>query len=143
MQTPGFLLLLCDTGCYISVSAFSDFRRKADLFLYELMKYFICELNGHDPLNPCDRSVIEGIQPDGLSIMVYMNGGILPVVNLIFVISIQDSKRRLKFLCNKIKTFCTSNAKNTAVDEIITVTDFNQSVIINSTVLNFKKAKEQ
>ena len=100
-----------------SVSALSDFLRKADLFENELMKYFTCELNGHDPLNPCDRSAIEGIEPDGLSIMVYIVGGVFPVVNLIFVISIQDTKRQFKFLRDKIRTSCTSNTENTADGE--------------------------
>lgn len=101
----------------ISESIFSDFLRKADLLEYELTKYFTCELNGHDPLNPCDRSMIEELAAGGLDILILFLVGTFPTVNLIFVVSIQDTKRRFKFLCDKIRMSCTSKTKKTAVNE--------------------------
>jgi hypothetical protein len=92
----------------IGISALSGFARKADLFQSELVRYFTCEFNGHNPLNPCDRSIIEGIEPDGVTIMVYIIGGSLPIVNLIFVISIKDVKKRFMSLCGRVKTLPTT-----------------------------------
>lgn len=98
----------------IGLTAFSDFVRKADLFQSELTKYFMCEFNGHNPLNPCNRTAIEAIENDALSILVYTLAGILPVVNLIFVINIQDVRRKFMSLCMKIKSSpSTSTTKNT------------------------------
>ena len=96
--------------------AFSDFAGKADLFQNELNKYLQCELLGHDPLNPCDRSSLEPIVSDSLIILSLGFHGMLPVVNLIFTISVQDMKSKCEVFCSKVKGFSTSNTKNTTVE---------------------------
>ena len=98
----------------INLTGFSDFALKADIFQSELMKYLQCELPGHDPLNPCDRSAFEPIVSDALIVLSYGFHGMLPVVNLIFTISIQDLKIKCQVICGKIKNLSTSNMKNTA-----------------------------
>ena len=93
----------------IGLTAFSDFALKADLFESELIKYLQCEMPGHDPLNPCNRSAFEHILSDALIILSYGLVGMLPVVLLIFTISIQDLKSKCKVLHGKMKTLSTKN----------------------------------
>ena len=99
------------------MAAFSTFIRTADLFESELIKYFTCEINGHNPLSPCDRSIIEAIEPDGLTILAHIIGGLYPVINLIFVINIQDSKGQLKVLYNSVRTSYRSRKKSSRVGD--------------------------
>lgn len=76
----------------INYTAFSEFVRKADLFEAELNKYFICELGGHDRMNPCDRERVERILSEVPVILAYAFSGFLPLANLVFVISFQGVK---------------------------------------------------
>ena len=80
----------------INLTAFSEFARKSDIINAKLEQYLFCELNGHDPANPCD---LEKVLPVVLTIFAYFLNGTLPVANLVFVISFQGlrnacSKRR-------------------------------------------------
>ena len=82
----------------INLTAFSEFARKSDIIGAKLNKYLFCELNGHDPANPCD---LEMVVSEVLIILAYFLNGTLPVANLVFVISFQGlrnacSKRRTK-----------------------------------------------
>ena len=93
--------------------AFSDFVGKGDLFQNELGEYLQCELPGHDPLNPCERS-FETVLSRALIVLSYGFHGLLPVVNLIFTISVQDMKNKWNALCGgKVKNYSTGNTKNT------------------------------
>jgi hypothetical protein len=87
----------------VGLSVLSSFARKSDFFMSELVKYFTCEFNGHDPLNPCDRSVIEGVQSDGATILVFLISGSFSAVNLVFVISIQGIKKQFRSLREKVR----------------------------------------
>ena len=73
------------------------------------MVYLQCELPGHDPLNPCN---LKPIVSYALIVLAYGFNGMLPVVNLIFTISIQDMKSKCGMLCGKMKSFLASNTKN-------------------------------
>ncbi len=70
------------------------------------MEYFICELLGHDPLNPCEW---KNFETDALVFLSSM----LPVVNLIFTVSVQDVKNKCQVLHRRMKRMSTSKAKNT------------------------------
>ena len=61
----------------------------------ELQKYFTCEAKGHDPANPCDKSSLEGLYPPVVKILSSILGFLIPLVNLVFVVDIQEVKRRL------------------------------------------------
>jgi hypothetical protein len=98
--------------------SFSDFARKADLFQNELKKYFLCELRGHDPLNPCDRSSFETLESDTLTILTFMFSGMLPVANLIFTISVQGVKNKCRVIRGKMKSISLSNTKNTVTGRV-------------------------
>ena len=80
----------------INLTSFSEFARKSDIIEAKLKQYLFCELNGHNPANPCD---LEKVLPVVLTILAHFLNGTLPVANLVFVISFQGlrnacSKRR-------------------------------------------------
>ena len=83
----------------INLTAFSDFARKADVFAAELEHYFRCEARGHDPENPCE---FKRVISETLVVLSYSLHGILPVVNLIFAINIQDLKSKVGSIFSKV-----------------------------------------
>ena len=86
------------------MTTFSIFTNKSDIIANELDRYFMCELSGHDPANPCDRERFERIINDVPVILAFGLHGILPLVNLIFVISVQDLREKCPCVfCQKTK----------------------------------------
>ena len=83
----------------------TNINNKKDLYVKKFWEYFECELPGYDPLNPCDRSFM-AFKP---LIVYYGFSGMLPAINLIFIISIQDMKRKCVVLCSKVKSSLASN----------------------------------
>ncbi len=77
------------------------------------MKYFICELRGHDPLNPCERKKFEDLEYDTLVFLSSILSGMMPVVNLIFSVSVQDVKNKCQVLHRSMRSIPTSKTKNT------------------------------
>lgn len=70
---------------------------------------------GHNPLNSCNRSTFESYAgSDALIILTGILSGMSPMVNLIFIISIQDLKNKCQVLCVKINALSTINTKITA-----------------------------
>ena len=80
----------------ISLTVFSDFARKSDIFEAELNQYFSCELHGYNPADPCDREQVISEVP---AIFSSFFSGTLPVANLVFVISFQG----LRNACSKMR----------------------------------------
>ena len=74
---------------YISLSESSQ-----DIFLEELQKYFVCEAKGTG--SACDRSQFEQHQHTWLRGLTFTLLGLLPLVNLIFVISCNDCMQQFK-----------------------------------------------
>ena len=99
------LIVIC---YYIVVSVvfltgFADASRKADIFKENFYKYLLCEQSGHDPNNPCDRSVLETFSYI-LTIFSYGLHGILPLVNLIFTIDFREINMKCHVMVDKVKT---------------------------------------
>ncbi len=97
----------------LGLTTFTNFVHKGDLFQNELMKYFSCESHGYDHLNPCKRKKFEDLESDALIIVTNIFSGMAPVVNLVFSISVQDTKNKCKVLSSKMKSIPTSKTKNT------------------------------
>lgn len=77
----------------VNLTLFSELARKNDVFKAALSEYFSCELNGHDPDNPCDRGKVE-FKSEVLSILSLVTTGcLLPLANLVFVISFEGLKK--------------------------------------------------
>ncbi len=51
---------------------FSLSQRNASQLTQEIEKYLTCELNGHDPSNPCDRTAFERLLHPTASIISYI-----------------------------------------------------------------------
>ena len=87
----------------ITLTGFTDLSRKSDLFEQRLNEYFLCELFGHDPNNPCDRTNLEETFSIPLSIISYALHGVLPLVNLIFIIDAKEIKMKYWKAIKKVK----------------------------------------
>ena len=100
----------------INLTAFTDLINRLDLFRTEFTNYLMCELPGHDPLNPCDRSKFERYSlSTALIIFSFAFHGTLPVGNLIFTISVVHMKKQCKIFCSKIKSISSSSTKSSSV----------------------------
>ena len=77
--------------------SFSQATRDDELFAKTLLIYFDCERNGYDPDNPCDtssyRKFIALIVFVPLSFILI---GLYPLLNLVFVVDVQELKQVLK-----------------------------------------------
>ena len=76
----------------INYTAFSEFVRKSNVFEAEINDYFRCEFGGHDLENPCDRERVEKTISVIPVILSYALLGLIPLANLVFVISFQGLK---------------------------------------------------
>ncbi len=82
----------------VSYTGFSLFHRKVERYNTELMTYFQCEENGHDPANPCDRSRIERLSFPGATAIAYILIELSPLVNFVFIINFRDLKTVIESL---------------------------------------------
>ena len=80
----------------ISFIYFSITKHSADTLQTELLSYFLCEQDGHDPSNPCSRSGFEYLINPGLAVLSFILALIAPVVNFVFVIDYQELKHKLQ-----------------------------------------------
>ena len=101
----------------INLTAFSDFARKSEIFEHEIGTYFMCELKGHNSSDPC---VFNNPISTTLVILSYGFHGILPIVNLIFAVNVQDLKAKCK-LRTKVGSKADSGIRKSGT--IITTTD--------------------
>ena len=83
-----------------TLTYFSLFTSSGEAYFQEIQKYFVCEAKGSG--SACDRSQFEQYQHPWLRGLTFTLFGLLPLVNLIFVISWKDSKRALQEKCRKI-----------------------------------------
>ena len=78
--------------------------RNLDAFDTQLDKYFVCELSGHDPSNPCDRSRFRLLSNPGLTAMTFILLGLFPLFNLIYALNYEELMKRCR-ACFKGKKF--------------------------------------
>ena len=92
------LIVLC---YYVVVASFSLTQytvviRNLDAFDTQLDKYFVCELSGHDPSNPCDRSRFRLLSNPGLTAMTFILLGLFPLFNLIYALNYEELMKRCR-----------------------------------------------
>ena len=107
------LIIIC---YYIIVSVvfltgFTEASRNADIFGDKLYRYLMCERSGHDPNNPCDRTVLE-TSSYILTIFSYGLNGVLPCVNLLFTIDISEIKTKYQKMVNRMKSSLNESRMN-------------------------------
>ncbi len=76
---------------------FSLSQRNASQLTQEIGKYFTCELNGHDPSNPCDRTAFERFLHPTASIISYILLLLIPLVNMVYVMDFQFLRSKMSF----------------------------------------------
>ena len=75
-----------------------------------IAQYFICEASGSGNGVECDRSGFDHLGYHGLAVLIYLLLGLIPVVNLTFVINwtvAKESMKRIWMRCSK-RNFITS-----------------------------------
>ena len=75
----------------IALTTFTISTRDSELFANSLQEYFLCELRGHDPSNPCTRES-SGQTATAFGTLSYMLLGLYPTLNLVFALNISDLK---------------------------------------------------
>ena len=73
---------------------FSLTQKNLNRLQEELQSYFVCESQGHDPDNPCDRSQFERLRYPTITILSLIFVLLAPVVNFVFAIKIQLLKEK-------------------------------------------------
>ena len=75
----------------------------------EFLKYITCESKGHDSEDPCDKSRLEELQQPALEALNIIFLYLIPVVNLVFVLNVQQA---LSFCLMLSKKVISSNRSN-------------------------------
>ena len=82
---------------FLSMLTYSQLNRDSEPHARALLSYFECERNGYDPDNPCDTSGYERfIATTVLASIGYVLIGLYPLLNLVFVVNVQEFKQMLK-----------------------------------------------
>ena len=74
----------------------------------ELQRYFICESQGHNPDNPCDRSQFEQLNYSAVFILSISMILLAPVIDFVFIVKVQLLKKKLTAFKNIIQAQFTS-----------------------------------
>ena len=78
----------------IALTTFTLTSQDRERFTSALLYYFECESKGVDPNNPCDPNIYMKLEHVALGSLSYILLGLFPMVNLIFVISVQYLQKR-------------------------------------------------
>ena len=84
-----------------TLTTFSVTSRNIQHFTRELVSYFLCESTGLSDGEVCDRTTFEQFSnpiPAALSFIIL---GLYPVINLIYVVNIQELKQKGRRLTRK------------------------------------------
>ena len=85
----------------VAITSFALGTRNASPFVKNIQRYFFCEQSGHDPNNPCSRSEFEKLSNPSITTLSYILLAIFPVINLVFVVNIQELKQSWRRLLKK------------------------------------------
>ena len=88
----------------IALTTFTDFTRTFTGLGTKLAEYWQCELSGVDSENACDEMKTSFHVPGltALSSISYILLGLLPAVNLIFAVNINELRQKFRTLCGRI-----------------------------------------
>ena len=79
---------------FITIIAGGVFLRDISTSASDVVEYILCELNGHDPNDPCDDSVLHQPASVGLAVLLLLYNGVASIINLMFVVNIQELKEK-------------------------------------------------
>lgn len=75
----------------------------------QLLAYFICEQDGYQESDPCNRESFRQLAHPELITIVYVSLGIFPVVNLIYVVNIRELREKCR-VCSLVKNATNADA---------------------------------
>ncbi len=79
----------------LALVAFSLSQRNASQLTQEIGVYFTCEVNGHDPSSPCDRTAFERLLYPTIGIFSNILLLLIPLVNMVYVVDFQFLRRKM------------------------------------------------
>ena len=97
----------------IAIIAFTLATRNVERFSSEIAKYFVCETDGHDSSQPCNRDIFENLTFPGITTISYVLLGISPAVNLLFAANIQEIKEIFSTCCKFKQLITITNESST------------------------------
>ena len=98
MAERKILIVLCYYVVVASVSLtqYTVVVRNLDAFETQLEEYFICELSGYDPNNPCDRNKFRQLSSPGVTATTFVLLGLFPLFNLIYALNYEELMKRCR-----------------------------------------------
>lgn len=84
-----------------TLTTFSVHSRNMQLFTSGLVSYFLCESTGTNDGKVCDRTAFEQFSNPIPAAFSFILLGLYPVINLIYVVKIQELKKKGKWLTLK------------------------------------------
>ena len=90
----------------IALTSFTLATRNTGVIVNSAKRYFLCEQNGHDPSEPCSRSELERLMnPTGITLSFILAMALFPVVNLVYIVNIQELKELWRKCLVKMSSF--------------------------------------
>ena len=84
-----------------------------DTLIKEIRQYFVCEATGIMPGKVCDRS-FERLETEVISIITFTLIGFYPIVSLIYVVNIQELKKKVSRRTTRKEIVSIGNYRRTA-----------------------------
>ena len=85
----------------VDLTSYTNVARNGPVLRESVQRYFFCEQTGRDSSKPCNRSEFENMTNAAETTLSYiLLIAIFPVVNLLYIVNIQE----LKELCRKYFT---------------------------------------
>ena len=100
----------------VALTTFTLATKNTLIIVNSAQQYFFCELSGHDPSNPCNRSEFEKLTNPSVTTLSYiLMMALFPVVNLVYIVNIEELKQLWRKCLAKKKNvrFNSSSAENT------------------------------
>ena len=80
----------------LALTTFTISTRNAITIIKEILLYFICERDGINPSQPCDRSRFEGFNNPVPGTLSFILLGLFPCVNLIFTVNVKELREKIE-----------------------------------------------
>ena len=77
----------------VDLTTYTMIARNSPVLRESLQRYFFCEQSGRDSSKPCNRSEFENMtNASGITLSYILLLAVFPVVNLVYIVNIQELK---------------------------------------------------
>ena len=110
-----------------SLTSFTFAARNVGAFGTQLISYFSCETNGHNPEMPCDRDLFRQFSEPGLATVASALLALFPILNLVYALNIEELKEKW-WRCRgkkpaRTSTFTNSERLTTTSERVATISE--------------------